>query len=138
SFSQSIELGFQQGLIAATTHALVMANKRKLNSAIKHERDWNMEFHGLQTVYDRYLLKHPTTLRPTGSGEKMRAVIETPQYFFLRVACGLAETASEAIELYNLLSSLEYMASTPTLFNSGTVHSQMSSCFVAGTEVTTL
>lgn len=130
SFSQSIERGFQEGLIAPTTHALVMANKRKLNAAIKHERDWHMEFHGLQTVYDRYLLKHPTILRPTGSGEKMRAVIETPQYFFLRVACGLAETASEAIELYNLLSSLEYMASTPTLFNSGTVHSQMSSCYL--------
>lgn len=126
SFSQSIEVGLGQGLIAPETHALVMANKRKLNAAIKHERDWHMEYHGLQTVYDRYLLKHRTLI----AFEKQRAVIETPQYFFLRVACGLANDANEAIELYNLLSSLEYMCSTPTLFNSGTIHSQLASCFL--------
>jgi ribonucleoside-diphosphate reductase alpha chain len=130
SFSQSIELGFQEGLISEATHALVLANKRKLNAAIRHERDWNMEFHGLQTVYDRYVLKHPTLLRPDGGGKKQRAVIETPQYFFMRVACGLANDAVEVIEMYNLLSSLEYMCSTPTLFNSGTTHSQMSSCYL--------
>lgn len=130
SFSQSIEFGLKEGLIATQTHALVMANKRKLNAAIKHERDWNMEYHGLQTVYDRYLLRHPTLLRPDGGGQKQRAVIESPQYFFMRVACGLANDAGEAIEMYNLLSSLEYMCSTPTLFNSGTAHSQMSSCYL--------
>ena len=130
SFSQSIEAGHHQGLISDTTHALVMANKRKLNAAIKHERDWIMEYHGLQTVYDRYLLKHRTLIASEEGGRRQRAVIETPQYFFLRVACGLADDASEAIELYNLLSSLEYMASTPTLFNSGTTHSQMSSCYL--------
>ena len=130
SFSQSIEAGFAQGLIAPQTHELVMANKRKLNAAIKHERDWIMEYHGLQTVYDRYLLKHRTLIVLEEGRRKQRAVIETPQYFLLRVACGLAEDAGEAIELYNLLSSLEYMCSTPTLFNSGTVHSQMSSCYL--------
>jgi ribonucleoside-diphosphate reductase alpha subunit len=127
SFSQSIELGYKEGLISETTHDLVMANRRKLNAAVKHERDWLFEYHGLQTVYDRYLLKHPTA---TIDGSKQRMVIETPQYFFLRVACGLAENAGEAIEFYNLLSSLEYMTSTPTLFNSGTTKSQLASCFL--------
>ena len=128
SFSQSIETGFQQGLIAPTTYELVMANKRKLNATIKNERDCYFEYHGLQTLYDRYLLKHPTQV--ISDENKQRTVIETPQYFFLRVACGLAEEVAEAIELYNLLSSLEYMCSTPTLFNSGTVHSQLASCYL--------
>ncbi|MFN7263174.1 MAG: ribonucleoside-diphosphate reductase subunit alpha, partial [Pseudobdellovibrionaceae bacterium] len=68
----------------------------------------------------RYLLKNPQT----------RQVIETPQYFFLRVACGLANNVEEAIEFYRLISSHEYMASTPTLFNSGTLRPQMSSCYL--------
>ncbi len=130
SFSQSIQVGYDQGLINQQTYDLVTANKRKLNAAIKHERDWQFEFHGIQTVYDRYLLKHPTLIITGDDGKKNRAVIETPQYFLMRVACGLSNDASEAVELYNLLSSLEYMASTPTLFNSGTVHSQMSSCYL--------
>ena len=130
SFSQSVQLGYDQGLINQQTFDLVMANKRKLNASIKQERDWYFEFHGIQTVYDRYLLKHPSLVLVGDDGKKTRAVIETPQYFLMRVACGLANDATEAVELYNLLSSLEYMASTPTLFNSGTVHSQMSSCYL--------
>jgi ribonucleoside-diphosphate reductase alpha chain len=120
SFSQSIQVGFDEGLISEATYKLVMDNKRKLNAAIKPERDNTFEYFGVKTVYDRYLLKHPTT----------RFVLETPQYFFLRVACGLADTAQEAVEFYNLLSSHDYMTSTPTLFNSGTRHSQMSSCYL--------
>jgi ribonucleoside-diphosphate reductase alpha chain len=130
SFSQSIQIGFDQGLINKETYDLVMSNKRKLNAAIKHERDWYFEFHGIQTVYDRYLLKHPSLVLTSDDGKKQRAVIETPQYFMMRVACGLSADAAEAVELYNLMSSLEYMASTPTLFNSGTVHNQMSSCYL--------
>lgn len=131
SFSQSIEIGLQQGLIAKSTYDLVMNNKRKLNAAVKHERDWLLEYHGLQTVYDRYLLKHPTLLNADKTtGKKQRAVIETPQYFLMRVACGLANDAAEVVEMYNLLSSLEYMCSTPTLFNSGTAHSQLASCYL--------
>jgi ribonucleoside-diphosphate reductase alpha chain len=127
SFSQSIETGHRVGLISEQTYNLVMANKRKLNDRIRHERDWLFEFHGIQTLYDRYLLKHPTA---TVDGSKQRVVIETPQYFLMRVACGLADDAAEAVELYDLLSSLEYMCSTPTLFNAGTRHSQMSSCYL--------
>lgn len=130
SFSQSIQIGYDEGLINQQTYELVRANKRKLNAAIRHDRDWLFEFHGIQTVYDRYLLKHPSRIIVGDDGKKQRAVIEAPQYFLMRVACGLAQNAQEAVELYNLLSSLEYMTSTPTLFNSGTVHSQMSSCYL--------
>ena len=69
---------------------------------------------------DRYLLRHPYT----------RLLIETPQYWLLRVACGLSRTVAEAAELYRLMSSLAYLPSSPTLFNSGTAHPQMSSCYL--------
>jgi len=120
SFSQSIESGFQSGLISEMTANFVRANARKLNSAVDDLYSDRFEFFGIRTVYDRYLLKHP----------KSRAVIETPQYFFLRVACGLSQSVSEAVSFYQLLAALEYLPSSPTLFNSGTAHSQMSSCFL--------
>lgn len=120
SFSQSIEAGFQTGLIAPRTADFVRANARKLNAAIDDRASDRLEFFGIRTVYDRYLLRNRAT----------RDVIETPQYFFLRVACGLSETASEAIAFYQMLAALEYLPSSPTLFNSGTSHSQMSSCFL--------
>ncbi len=120
SFSQSIEAGFQAGIISEETAAFVRSNARKLNSAIDDSYSDRFEFFGARTIYDRYLLKNPAT----------RAVIETPQYFFLRVACGLAQSAQEAIGFYPLLAALEYLPSSPTLFNSGTSHSQMSSCFL--------
>ena len=120
SFSQSISLAQRLGLIADEVAAFVAANARKLNHTIDHSRDQLFEYFGLRTVYDRYLLRHPAS----------RETLETPQYFFMRVACGLARTGPEAIELYGLLSSHAYMVSTPTLFNSGTRHSQLSSCFL--------
>ena len=119
-FSQSIAAGRLVGLIHDTTADFVEANATVFNDAIDHDRDQLFEFFGLRTVYDRYLLRHPET----------RKVLETPQYFFMRVASGLATTAEEAITFYNLLSSLEYLTSTPTLFNSGTAHPQMSSCYL--------
>ena len=120
SFSQSVDACFTAGLIDKKVQDFVQSNKRKLNHAVKPERNDLFEYYGIRTVYDRYLLKHPTR----------RLVLETPQYFLMRVSCGLAESVEEAVELYNLLSSLEYMTSTPTLFNSGTQHSQMSSCYL--------
>lgn len=119
-FSQSIAAGRLVGLINDETAEFVEHNAKSLNDAIDHERDKLFEFFGMRTVYDRYLLRHPET----------RAVLETPQYFFMRVACGLAQTADEAITFYNLLSSLDYLTSSPTLFNSGTAHPQMSSCYL--------
>ncbi len=120
SFHQSVEFGFQQGLIGERTRKFVQANRRKLDDAVERARTDGFTYFGLRTVYDRYLLKHPET----------RHVIETPQYFFLRVACGLAESPQEAIELYRLMSSLEYMPSSPTLFNSATHRTQLSSCYL--------
>ena len=120
SFSQSIATGCQQGLINDRVARFVAANSRKLNSAIETSRNELFEFFGLRTVYDRYLLKNLTT----------RDVVETPQYFWLRVACGLSESVTEAIKLYTLFSSLEYVPCTPTLFNAGTQHEQLSSCFL--------
>ncbi len=120
SFSQSIEAGCRAGLISEETAAFVRANARKLNSAIDDLYSDRFEFFGIRTVYDRYLLKNPLT----------REVLETPQYFFLRVACGLSQNASEAVDFYRLLAALEYLPSSPTLFNSGITHSQMSSCFL--------
>jgi ribonucleoside-diphosphate reductase alpha chain len=120
SFSQSIAFGYKEGLINDRLAAFVSQNSRKLNDAIDNERNHLFEFFGIRTVYDRYLLKNPET----------RDVIESPQFFWMRVACGLSETPAEAIELYSLFSSLEYVPSTPTLFNSGTSHEQLSSCFL--------
>jgi ribonucleoside-diphosphate reductase alpha chain len=120
SFSQAIGLGHAEGLIGDDTARFVKDNARKLDFAVDLQADNRFEYFGLRTVYDRYLLRHPTS----------RLVIETPQYFLLRVACGLARTPSEAIEFYRLISSLAYLPSSPTLFNSGTRHTQMSSCYL--------
>src|SRR5688500_13391705 len=120
SFSQSIAFGVKEGLIGERVANFVTLNSRKLNDAIDQSRTDLFEFFGLRTLYDRYLLKNPIT----------RDVIESPQFFWMRVACGLSETPYEAVELYRLFSSLEYVPSTPTLFNSGTKHEQLSSCFL--------
>lgn len=120
SFSQSVAMGVEQGLIGTEVAEFVATNARKLNDTIEDERDHLFEFFGLRTVYDRYLLRHPEN----------RMVIETPQYFFLRVACGLSTCPDEAIRFYRLISSLAYLPSSPTLFNSGTSHPQMSSCYL--------
>lgn len=120
SFSQSVKLGHELGIINDRTAKFVADNARKLNDTIEHDRNFLFEYFGLRTVYDRYLLKHP----------QERLVLETPQYFFMRVACGLAETPGEARDFYRLISSLRYLPSSPTLFNSGTMHQQLSSCYL--------
>jgi ribonucleoside-diphosphate reductase alpha chain len=120
SFSQSIRNGHRLGVISDELAETVEKNKRKINHAIDNGHEKNFEYFGLRTVYDRYLLKHPEN----------RNIIETPQYFFMRVAIVLSRSISEAIELYNLFASLTYLPSSPTLFNSGTRHQQLSSCFL--------
>jgi ribonucleoside-diphosphate reductase alpha chain len=94
----------------------------RLGAALKAERDLQFDYLGLQTLYDRYFLHHQKTR------------IELPQAFFMRVAMGLAlnETDREgrAIEFYEVLSSFDFMSSTPTLFNSGSLRSQLSSCYL--------
>jgi ribonucleoside-diphosphate reductase alpha chain len=120
AFSQSIAAGQRLGLVNERLAAFVGENARKLNDAIETSRDREFEYFGLRTLYDRYLLKHPKT----------RSVIETPQHFFMRIACALSESVAESLELYRLFSSLEYLPSSPTLFNAGTRHEQLSSCFL--------
>jgi ribonucleoside-diphosphate reductase alpha chain len=120
SFSQAIAYGSQEGVVNPATAEFVQTHARKLNHAIDDNFSDRFEYFGLRTVYDRYLLRDPIS----------RSVIESPQYFFLRVACGLAGTPHEAIEFYRLIASLDYMPSSPTLFNSGTKHAQMSSCYL--------
>ncbi|NUU02091.1 ribonucleoside-diphosphate reductase subunit alpha [Herbaspirillum robiniae] len=94
----------------------------RLAAAIKPERDLQFGYIGLQTLYDRYFLH----IRGTR--------IEMPQAFYMRVAMGLAlneiDREARAIEFYDLLSSFDFMSSTPTLFNSGTLRSQLSSCYL--------
>ena len=95
----------------------------KIAAALDGKRDNQFKYLGLQTLYDRYFLH----IRGTR--------IELPQAFFMRVAMGLAlnevERERRAIEFYKLLSSFDFMSSTPTLFNSGTLHSQLSSCYLS-------
>ena len=95
---------------------------KRLGEALKPERDKNFTYLGLQTLYDRYFI-HKNNIR-----------YELPQVFFMRVAMGLSlneeKREKRAIEFYNLLSKFDYMSSTPTLFNSGTIHSQLSSCYL--------
>ena len=94
----------------------------RLGAALKPERDFQFTYLGLQTLYDRYFI-HSNDVR-----------FELPQVFFMRVAMGLAlnekDREGRAIEFYNLMSSFDYMASTPTLFNSGTLRPQLSSCYL--------
>jgi len=121
SFSQSIARGAELGILNARLRDFVAINARKLNDAIDPLATRRFEYFGLRTVYDRYLLRHP----------QLRFVIETPQHFFMRIACALGgNEIGETLELYRLLSSLEYIASSPTLFNAGTAHEQLSSCYL--------
>ena len=94
----------------------------RLGAALKPERDLQFDYLGLQTLYDRYFL-HVRKTR-----------IELPQAFFMRVSMGLAlneiDREARAIEFYEVLSSFDFMSSTPTLFNSGTLRSQLSSCYL--------
>ncbi|MHC2066655.1 ribonucleoside-diphosphate reductase subunit alpha [Bremerella sp. T1] len=95
----------------------------KIAAALRPERDAAFPYLGLQTIYDRYLL-HVEGRR-----------IETPQYFWMRVAMGLAwnedDKEARAIEFYNILSSFRFTSATPTLFNAGTLHPQLSSCYLS-------
>ncbi|MEJ2086902.1 MAG: ribonucleoside-diphosphate reductase subunit alpha, partial [Gammaproteobacteria bacterium] len=114
-----IERGIELELIAPD---LAGFNILELGAALKPERDLDFTYLGLQTLYDRYFIH---------SGDTR---FELPQVFFMRVAMGLAlnedDRTARAIEFYDLLSSFDYMSSTPTLFNAGTLRPQLSSCFL--------
>jgi ribonucleoside-diphosphate reductase alpha chain len=121
--------GFAEAIRFGISHERLSPNLKDfdldaLADAIVLERDLKFQYLGLQTLYDRYLLH-----------EKERR-FETPQYFWMRVAMGLSLNEGEdrnirAIQFYNILSQFQFVSSTPTLFNSGTLHSQMSSCYLS-------
>ncbi|MBB6398331.1 ribonucleoside-diphosphate reductase alpha chain [Actinomadura coerulea] len=120
TFAESVAAAHREGLLADDLAAFVAARAAALDALVDEEADDRFEYFGLRTVYDRYLLRHP----------RSRLVLERPQHFLLRVACGLADTVEEAAELYALLSTLSYLPSSPTLFNSGARRPQLSSCFL--------
>ncbi|HYT85842.1 MAG TPA: ribonucleoside-diphosphate reductase subunit alpha [Burkholderiales bacterium] len=118
-FPQFVKRGIQAELL---DERLANFDLKKLGSALDASRDLKFGYLGLQTLYDRYFLHvHGTR-------------IELPQAFFMRVAMGLAlneiDREARSIEFYNVLSSFDFMSSTPTLFNSGTARSQLSSCYL--------
>ncbi|MET8831475.1 ribonucleoside-diphosphate reductase subunit alpha [Streptomyces sp. NPDC004610] len=125
TFTGSVATGHREGLIADRTHDFVQTYAERLDGLIDPTADDLFGYFGLRTLHSRYLLRHPIT----------RKVIETPQHFLLRVAAGLAEDGTvraldEVAALYRLMSRLDYLPSSPTLFNSGTRHPQMSSCYL--------
>ncbi len=118
-FPQFIRKGINAGLL---DQRLAQFDLERLATALDFSRDLQFGYLGLQTLYDRYFL-HCDEQR-----------IELPQLFFMRVAMGLSlleiDREARAIEFYQVLSRFDFMSSTPTLFNSGTVHSQLSSCYL--------
>ena len=119
-FSRYIQRAAQLELLAPE---LTRYDLEKLGQALKPERDLQFTYLGLQTLYDRYFIH-------SADGQRF----ELPQAFFMRVAMGLAineiDREARAIEFYDLLSSFDFMSSTPTLFNSGTLRPQLSSCYL--------
>ncbi|MDM0045285.1 ribonucleoside-diphosphate reductase subunit alpha [Variovorax dokdonensis] len=118
-FPQFIKKGVENELL---DEKLLQYDLARLGGALKADRDLKFDYLGLQTLYDRYFL------------HVRKARIELPQAFFMRVAMGLAlneiDREARAIEFYEVLSSFDFMSSTPTLFNSGTLRSQLSSCYL--------
>ncbi|SDI15882.1 ribonucleoside-diphosphate reductase alpha chain [Sinosporangium album] len=120
TFAESVAATHAVGLVSDELAAFVSAHAAELDALIDESADDRFEYFGMRTVYDRYLLRHPVT----------RAVLERPQHFLLRVAAGLSDTVEEAARLYRLMSTLAYLPSSPTLFNSGSRRPQLSSCFL--------
>ncbi|MEU8750881.1 ribonucleoside-diphosphate reductase subunit alpha [Streptomyces chartreusis] len=125
SFTESVAVGHREGLVADRTAEFARLHAARLDALVDTAADDRFGYFGLRTLHSRYLLRHPIT----------RKVIETPQHFMLRVAAGLAEddttrAVDEVAALYGLMSRLDYLPSSPTLFNSGTRHPQMSSCYL--------
>ncbi len=120
AFRDYVKDAAELGVLSDNVLGLAQQDIQAIEFAIRHERDDLFEYFGLKTVVDRYLLRHPET----------RKLVERPQWMFMRVALGLSQNIPEAIEFYEIISQFYYMPATPTLFNSGTRHPQMSSCYL--------
>ncbi|MES2615080.1 MAG: ribonucleoside-diphosphate reductase subunit alpha [Bdellovibrionota bacterium] len=126
TLAQYVDFGLKQGQLSARLKELDL---EYLNSCIKHERNYLFDYLGAHTLYDRYLLH--------AKGSRY----ESFQHFWMRIAMGVSlaeenavEATKRAAEFYDVISQMLYVPSTPTLFNSGTNHSQMSSCFLTTTQ----
>ncbi|MBI2623226.1 MAG: ribonucleoside-diphosphate reductase subunit alpha [Candidatus Liptonbacteria bacterium] len=123
-FAQAMRRGVECGRFDA---CFLEADLEKLGMALVPSRDALFEYMGMQTLYDRYFMR-----------DYEQNVFETPQFFWMRVALGLSLTEKDrearAIEFYEVMSTLRYVPSTPTLLHSGTVHPQMSSCYLTTIE----
>ncbi len=122
-YAKALEAYIHKGVeLELLSPELLNFNLQQLGAALDHDRDNQFTYLGLQTLYDRYFI-HSNDIR-----------FELPQVFFMRVAMGLAakedDPNTRAIEFYRLISSFDYMCSTPTLFNSGTLRPQLSSCYL--------
>ncbi len=117
---RSLERGVHAGVLDA---ALLEFDLEKLADALRPQRDWNWSVLGLQTLYDRYFVQDQSGAR-----------LELPQIFWMRVAMGLAlqedDPTARAIEFYEVLSQKLFVSATPTLFHAGTLHPQLSSCYL--------
>lgn len=137
-FSPSFEVTYRQGLQASIAQGVAAERLDArmnefdfdaLSKALVISRDTIFEYLGIQTLYERYFVR-----------DLSQRILEVPQYFWMRVAMGLAlneersKWTSYAIEFYEVMSSLRYVPSTPTLFHSGTTHPQMSSCYLTTVE----
>ena len=116
SFKEAIEFGVKEKLYKED---LLSFDLDKLESALDYERDTLLDYFGMTTLKDRYFTK-----------DRNGEIIEKPQWFFMRVAMGIGNNEDEIIKIYNKLSKLEYLHSTPTLYNSGTITHQYSSCYI--------
>ncbi|RMA97772.1 ribonucleoside-diphosphate reductase subunit alpha [Hydrogenothermus marinus] len=116
SFKEALEYGVKEGLYKED---ILNFDLNKIENAIDYSRDDLLDYFGLTTLKDRYFTK-----------DRNGEIIEKPQWFFMRVALGIGNNEEEVIKIYNKISKLEYLHSTPTLYNSGTITHQYSSCYV--------
>ena len=123
AFAKYVDEGIEYGLLDPTLAKTF--DLKKLSEALQPERDELFQYLGARTIFDRYLLKTPNP---------PQRVFELPQWLFMRVAMGLSlnekDPTARAISFYDVLSRFEFVSSTPTLFNAGTTHPQMSSCYL--------
>ena len=116
SFKEAIHFGVKEGLYKKE---LLDFDLDRLEEALDYSRDLLLDYFGLTTLRDRYFTR-----------DREGRIIEKPQWFFMRVAMGIGNNEDEIIKIYNKISNLEYLHSTPTLYNSGTVVNQYSSCYI--------
>ena len=116
SFKEAIEFGVNENLYKPE---LLDFDLDRLEDALDYSRDALLDYFGMTTLKDRYFTR-----------DREGNIIEKPQWFFMRVAMGIGNNEDEVIKVYNKISKLEYLHSTPTLYNSGTITHQYSSCYV--------